>query len=57
MMSGECKPGDQNDYVDLPTDIPQVHHTKIKLVLKKNSHNVDGSNVYFKDWNVEHFKL
>ena len=57
MMPDEYKPGNQNDYVDLPMEIPSVHHTKNKVVLKKNSCNVDGLNGYFKGWIAEHFKF
>ena len=57
MMDDECKPEVQNDYVDLPTEISPVHHTKIRVVLKKNSCNVNDLNAYFKDWIAKHFKF
>jgi hypothetical protein len=56
-METKEKPGEQDDWVDLPTTIPPVHHSKIKVVCKKNNCNIDGLNPYFQEWIGKHFKF
>ena len=57
MMEVEIRPPDQDEYVDLPSDIPLVHHTKVKVECKKSSCNVDGLNMFFQEWIATHFKF
>ena len=57
MIGDGYKPGEQYNYVDLLTETPPMHHTKIKVVLKKNPCNLDGLNVCFQEWIAVYFKF
>ena len=57
MMEEQCKPADQDKFVDIPTVIPPVHHVKVKVICKKNSCNIDGLNNFVQDWIAQHFKF
>mgnify|MGYP001446005901 CR=1 FL=1 len=46
-MDDKTKPKSVKKYIDLPINIPPVHHSRIKLVCKKNNYHTDGLNEYF----------
>ena len=56
-MGKETKPGETNKYVDLPVAIPSTHHSKVKVLRKKNNCNVHGLNSFIQQWISNHFKF
>ena len=49
------KNGDQGKFVDLPTVVPLVQHSKINVVCKNNLYHQWSK--YFQDWVSQHFKF
>ena len=56
-MENQSKPADQDEYVDIPTMMPPIHHVKVKIISKKSSCNIDGINTFLQEWIVKHFKF
>ena len=53
----KTKPGEANKYVDLLVVVPSTHHSKVKVVCKKNNCNVDGLNPFIQQWISNPFKF
>ena len=57
-MDDNCKPPrDTTDHINLPTAIPPVHHSKVRIICKKNNCSVDGLNDFIQEWISQHFKF